>query len=373
MDKIILIVAGGIGSRFSYELPKQYFCLANGKTILENTVDKFCSIDIVDKIFIAVSGDDNEIKNLKFQSDKIIILRTGGNTRQDSVRNSLNEIINHVDKNSKILIHDACRPYVSKDLVIELINNLSGGIAVFPAIKPIDAIKNIDENYKAISKDSVIFAQTPQGFILDEILRCHNDYKDKISDDDISIYDGKIIHVYGDKNNIKITNREDVMLNDNIRIGSGFDVHKFDHSKTYMMLGGVKIDCGYGVEAHSDGDVVLHALADAMLGSIGEGDIGEHFPMTEEFKNADSTDFIKIIIEKFKLKNAYINNVDITVISEAPKISKYRDEIKKNIANILALEEDRVNIKATTTEKLGFLGRKEGIAAQANILIRILG
>ncbi|MBN8828563.1 MAG: 2-C-methyl-D-erythritol 2,4-cyclodiphosphate synthase [Sphingobacteriia bacterium] len=371
----VLIVAGGIGTRFNNPLPKQYFKY-NNKTILENTLEKFIKHSLIDKIYVVVNPNDNFIDQLNL-SPKVAILKCGGETRQISTFNGLKAIKN--DNIKKILIHDACRPFITHNLITNIIKELDFNEGILPVLDINDALKQVDKNLllENLNRDNYKLAQTPQGFIFNKIYSAHQNILDQNNHDDAGIAllnNIKIKTIQGETSNIKITIKEDIKMHDiEYRTGNGFDVHEFQ-TGDHIFLGGLKIPHDKGIKAHSDGDVVLHAIIDALLGALGENDIGYFFPPSDpKWKNADSKTLLIKTLEILGDKNFTISNIDVTIIGEEPKISPYRNEIRKCIANILNIEFERINVKAKTTEKLGFLGRKEGIACLATCNIKIFG
>lgn len=386
---VVLIVAGGVGSRAEGNIPKQYQKIS-GDTVLNHNINNFLDNETIDHIRIVINKNaekiylQNAIKNPKI--DYVF----GGEQRQDSVRLGLQSL---KDINpEKVLIHDGARPFVSNKLIMRILNELDTKNAVIPIIKVTDTIKEIYNNKikKTLKKEDLVFVQTPQAFKYKLINNFHEkSVRDNINvvfTDDASLceyYRENVYFVEGDKDNIKITYKEDIKffrnrrINEEIkkmigfRVGNGFDVHSFcDDECEYILIGGVKIPHNRGLLGHSDADVVLHSIVDAMLGAVAEGDIGQHFPPNDDkWKGVDSTIFIKHADSIIKNKGAEIANIDVTIICEKPKISSYREAIRKNIANMLEVDIDKVSIKATTTEKKGFLGREEAIAAQTNILL----
>ena len=295
-----------------------------------------------------------------------------------------------VDYNpSKVLIHDGVRPFVSKRIINGILDKLETHPAVIPAIAVEDTLKKIGEGKIewTLERENLWRAQTPQGFVYNDILNSHTAFKDLHFTDDSSLneYAGiPVAIIPGSQNNFKITTQEDYErakylanfifgANKQTKIGCGFDVHAFDYSSNNhtIKLGGIDIPFAGKIIAHSDGDVVIHALMDALLGSIGAGDIGEHFPNTEKWQNCDSQIMLNKVVSMLHYKKASIVNIDITIIAEKPKIADYKLLMQKNLANLLGIDASEVNIKATTTEKLGFLGRAEGIACQVVACVSI--
>ncbi|CCO22662.1 2-C-methyl-D-erythritol 4-phosphate cytidylyltransferase [Maridesulfovibrio hydrothermalis] len=301
----------------------------------------------------------------------------GGERRQDSVFNGLSRL---PAKCSHVLVHDSARPFASVPLVTELIDLLQSGIeAVIPAIDVTDTIKEMDGDIvkKTLVRSRLKAVQTPQGFSLPVLYAAHKQAEAEGWDvtDDASMVEmaGKDVHICaGEESNMKITNPEDLKrIEDDVRtlpcVGWGYDVHKYGEGRP-MVLGGVPIPGGPQVIAHSDGDVLLHALADAILGLFGGGDIGHHFPDTSAAcENMSSGIILKEVMVKAEEAGVEIIHVDLTIIAQVPKLSPHRDLIRKNIASLMGLNKDQVNVKATTEEKLGFTGAKKGIKAVAAV------
>jgi len=369
-----IITAGGIGKRFGSDTPKQFLEL-NGISILEKTINSFFDVEDIAKVFVTVPFEYLE----KFHSSDTVIYIAGGQTRQQSVFNALQAI--DESEFSHVLIHDAVRPFVS-DILIKNIQRklLSGSLGVVPVVAVTDTTKLLDDGLiqKTIDRDKLFKAQTPQGFDLSIIKNCHEKYKGKDFSDDSMLLEAEgviVATIDGEEGNVKITYKEDLKMDSNsnkindFRVGQGFDVHAFEEGD-FVTLCGIQVPHTQGLKGHSDADVAWHALTDALLGAVGKGDIGEHFSEKDEkWSGADSSIFLKEA-KNFVIEAGYnINNVDITIICEAPKLSEFKNEMRNNTAKCLNLQENQINVKATTTEKLGFTGRKEGISASAVVSI----
>ncbi len=407
MKNLALIVAAGSGSRFGGELPKQYLPL-NGKPVLQHSIETFLNHPKIDAVCVVIGAGDLQLYESAISALSVIpaqagilasadasstckdsrlrgndnILRLlspiiGGDERQDSVRLGLESIVELKPKN--VLIHDAARPFVSKQVIDNVLTGLEKYPAVIPAITATDSVRY---EGKTLQREKLQIIQTPQGFDYYTIEDAHQYYHDhkhlkgsKICTDDAQVAElaGIKIHfVEGEAMNKKITTKADFGTS-STRTGMGFDVHAFE-TGTHVTICGVKIPHSHQLKGHSDADVGLHALTDAILGAIGEGDIGEHFPDSQpEWKNVDSAKFVEHAMKLVAAKNAQIENVDVTIICEEPKLTPYKPQMRKRVAEILQIAEDCVNIKATTTEKLGFTGRKEGIASMSVATIRFLG
>lgn len=367
MKVFAVIVAGGFGKRFGANVPKQYT-----SSILGKTINKFLQAN-VDAIQVVIRNQDMDLYSEVTKNMNLLDPAIGGETRGESVKNGLRAVSKY--NPDLVLVHDACRPYVSVKLINEIIHKLKeqhkGGVV--PVVAVPETVKKLENKVENIDRNNLFLMQTPQGFYFHELLSIYENANEFYTDESTiaEANNIKIFYIPGEKNNIKITYKEDIMQD--IRTGIGFDAHKFMpeiDSNNYIFLGGIKIAFDKKIEAHSDGDVLIHALVDAMLGATGEGDIGVHFPPTDpKWKNADSKLFLIHANNLLKKKNGYINNIDITVICERPRLGEYRVKIKTSLAEILGLNEGRINIKATTTEKMGFTGRGEGIAVQAVVTI----
>jgi 2-C-methyl-D-erythritol 4-phosphate cytidylyltransferase/2-C-methyl-D-erythritol 2,4-cyclodiphosphate synthase len=393
MIKIVaLITACGRGSRFNNSvnfpngegIPKQYLPLA-GIALLRHSILAFLNHPKIDDVICVIHPDDMGLYEEAVAGLDLLNPAFGGESRQASIRLGLESLREY--NPDKVLIHDGVRPFVSKRVINGILEALTTHPAVIPAIAVEDTLKKYSDGKIewTLERENLWRAQTPQGFIYEDILNSHIAFKDLHFTDDAALneYAGiPVAIVPGSQNNFKITTEEDYerakrmasMLIQNVkeenRCGTGFDVHAFrakeKNENNFIRLGGVEIEFDKKVDAHSDGDVAIHAAIDALLGAIGEGDIGDHFPPTDaKWKNCDSREMLKTVNHLLKKKGGTILNLDITVICEKPKISKFKKQMKMELAKVLGISESRVNVKATTTEKLGFLGREEGIAAQA--------
>ena len=378
----VIILAAGAGQRFGGSLPKQYYKIGD-KCILNYTFEKFIDSKFIDYIQPVINKNDNEIYDKKVSQnvkDKLLKPIYGGKRRQDSVRFALEKL--KVQNPTWVLIHDAVRPLVSTKLINNIVQKLNEEkIGIIPILPIFDSIKKIDKlNNKQISvpRENLFTVQTPQGFDYKQITKLQNKYIKNNVTDDASLYELENIplsFIDGDKDNIKITTKEDFLMVSDIMLetktGIGFDVHKFT-SGNEITLGGIKIPFHKSLEGHSDADVILHSITDSLLGALGENDIGYHFPDTDiKNLNKESKLFLMNANNKLKERNGKIIHSDINIICEEPKISPYRNKIVESISNILKINKTRINIKATTTEGLGFTGRKEGIACQAVTTIKI--
>jgi len=274
----------------------------------------------------------------------------------------------------KILIHDAARPYPSKKIISEIINNLKRNHAVVPIIKISDATKRIEKNiiFKNIQRKSLRFSQTPQGFTFKKIYEKHMKNTNASFDDDSALFtkdEENVLTINGSKRNLKITDREDLNIFKSLKnrktyYGIGFDIHRLVEGRK-LYLGGVKIPFALGLKGHSDADPVLHALIDSLLGACRLGDIGKLFSnKNKKYKNIRSTILLKKVIELIKSKNFSINNIDINIIAQKPKIKKYSKKMIQTISKLCEINPNQINIKGKTTEKLGLIGKGKAIASE---------
>ncbi len=383
-----LIVAAGRGTRAASPGggPKQY-AIIGGKSVLARTMAAFAGHPGIDEVKVVIHADDRELYEQSAadgRAAKLTEPAIGGPTRQASVLRGLEALA--ASPPDIVLIHDAARPFVSGKTISNVIAALNDKPGALAALAVTDTLKRASEGIvtETVARAGLWRAQTPQGFHFLPILAAHRKAAENGVDtftDDASIAEwaGLDVAIVEDSNsNIKITTAEDLEVVDRQlsltlepRIGSGFDVHRFcdgDH----VWLGGIKIPHTHKLEGHSDADVVLHALTDALLGAIGDGDIGQHFPPSDpKWKGAASILFLEDAVRRVRERGGRIGNVDITVLAEAPRVGPHRDAMQALIGGALGLSADRVGIKATTTEQMGFTGRREGIAAMATAMVFI--
>lgn len=367
----VIIAAAGKGTRVGGPVPKQYLKIG-GEPVLLKTLKAFESVDEVDHIFIVTNEqyidhcksivEDNSI-------DKVDAVIKGGAERQDSVYNALQEINKVRPGTAYVLIHDGARPFVSEEVILNVIRATAENDAAVACVAMKNSVREItDGASRSVERSNYFSVQTPQGFRKSVLLEAYDKAlrEGYYGTDDASLVERagyKVEIVDGDYQNIKITTKEDLPMEN--RVGTGFDVHKFDVDRD-LILGGVKIPHDKGLAGHSDADVLVHALMDALLGAAALGDIGRHFPDTDNQYRGISSLVLLAKVRELLAENFYcIGNVDMTVIAQKPKISPYIEEMRTNISEVLKLEKSRINIKGTTTEKLGFTGREEGIAAEA--------
>ncbi len=377
MTKIAqILVAAGKGARLGGEVPKQYLMLA-GEPLILHTMRAFAESGITfDLQVIVVAPDDEYIHEIVGKLDPKPMIVTGGASRTQSVRNGLAALA--ADKPDLVLVHDAARPFVTPRVIRDVVTALTDAQAAVPVLSLVDAIKRVDESGINVDVDrrTVRRVQTPQGFRFTDIWSAYQAVEASAGySDDIAVAHKAglaIAMVDGDERNFKVTYPSDLekaehMLKQGeyVATGSGFDVHQFEAGDS-LWLCGVEIPAGMSLKGHSDADVGLHALTDAILGALADGDIGDHFPPSEpQWAGAASDKFLTFAAGRVATRGGFISHVDVTLICEKPKIKPYREAMRVRIAEILSLPTSRVSVKATTTEGLGFTGREEGIAAQA--------
>jgi len=377
-----IIVAAGKSARFKGALPKQYENLG-GKTVLRRTLDNLQSACPRTRVFVIVHADnDPHIQSVLEGFGGKIITVPGGASRTLSVKAGLATLEDLAP--DYVLIHDAARPFISRTVVDKLIKELELHAAAVPILPIVDAVKKYDGEKlgQDLSRKQMRRVQTPQAFRFQEIwplyqaLPKHADFPDDIA---LAREAGlKIATVIGDEISFKITYPEDLqkawrMIEQKhyTATGTGFDVHRIEPGPA-LWLCGVKIEAGFSLKGHSDADVGLHALTDAIYGAIADGDIGVHFPPGDKkWEDAESHLFLSHAKDRVKDRGGEIQHVDVTLICEKPKVKPHRENMRNRIADLLGVGVNRVSVKATTTEQLGFTGRGEGIAAQASVTVRL--
>ena len=369
MNIYLILLAAGEGKRLKSKKPKP-FILVNNKSLIQHSIDKFKNIKEIKKIVVVYNRKHkNRLNKLDGQN---IIKVLGGKTRKDSTFLALKVVKKY--NCSKVLIHDAARPNFSKTLILNIISKLKNNHAVVPIIKTNDATKRVEKNliFKNIQRSSLRFSQTPQGFTFSKIYKKHKENINLSFDDDSALFtkdSEKVTIVNGSKKNLKITDKEDLdifrsLIKGKTYSGIGFDVHKLIKGRK-LYLGGIKIPFTLGLEGHSDADPVLHALIDSLLGACRLGDIGKLFSdKNKKYKNIRSTILLKKVIKLIKSKNFIINNIDINIIAQKPKIKKYSKKITLTISNLCEINPNQINIKGKTTEKLGLIGKEKAIASE---------
>ena len=372
MSFCLIILAGGNSKRFKLNLRKPYAKIA-GKTLIELNIIKANKIKEIKEIVLVYNKKDlKKIKSLGLKNIKLI---KGGKNRQQSTFNALNHL-NKNKKHSNVLIHDVARPNFSINLLTNIIRNMKNARAVIPKIDIQDAVKQKIESSKyeyviGKNRNNLFLTQTPQAFNLKEIYYLHKKNYQKYKDDDISLYMdlNNVKFIKGEKNNFKITDLSDLenlkkIYKSNLRVGIGFDVHRLVPGRK-LYLSGLNIKSNLGTLGHSDGDPVLHAITDAILGATNMGDIGQIFSdKSKKNKDIRSTVLLKKVIEKVKSKGYFINNIDINIISQTPKIKKYKNKMINIISSLCEVSNNQINIKGKTTEKLGVVGKEKAIACE---------
>tara|TARA_X000001036_G_scaffold199054_1_gene187288 strand:- start:360 stop:1463 length:1104 start_codon:yes stop_codon:yes gene_type:complete len=363
MNNYFIILAAGSGKRFNTKKPKQYFLYKN-KEIFEHSLEKAINSKLFKKIVLVV---DNP-KKIKKKYPKNILIIKGGKERSDSSLIGLKTIKKF--KPSNVLIHDAARPDFSIKLLKSIIKNLKNNIAVIPVIISKDSIKyKIKDELYNLNRNKAFLTQTPQAFKYKNLYNLAIS-QNKIINDEATLFienNKKIKFIKGENKNNKITFLEDINKTKNY-LGIGFDIHKLIRGKS-LYLGGIKIPFHSGLKGHSDGDVILHAIIDAILGATRKKDIGTYFPNTKKFKNIRSPIMLKPIINNLKKSNFSINNIDINLVCEQPKVSKYRNKIINSISNLMGIRKNLINLKGKTVEKLGLIGKEKAIACEVIISI----
>ena len=369
MSLFLIILAAGDSKRLESNTPKPYHKI-NNKTLLEYSIDSFKYFKEIKKIIIVYN------KKHKRYLDKLNLKNTikilGGKSRQQSTFIALKKIKKMNCK--KVLIHDSARPNPSKDLINKIIYNLKNNHAVVPVIKINDATKRVEKNFifKNIQRNSLRFSQTPQGFTFRKIYEKHKKNINASFDDDSALFteaEEKVVTITGSKKNLKITDKEDLNIFRSLKKGKtyygiGFDTHKLTKGRK-LFLGGIKIPFALGLQGHSDADPVLHALIDSLLGACKLGNIGKLFSdKNKKYKNIRSTLLLKKVIELIKSKNFLINNIDINIIAQKPKIKKYSKKMIQTISKLCEINPNQINIKGKTTEKLGLIGKEKAIASE---------
>jgi 2-C-methyl-D-erythritol 4-phosphate cytidylyltransferase/2-C-methyl-D-erythritol 2,4-cyclodiphosphate synthase len=376
-----LVVAAGQGSRFGGSMPKQYLPLG-GAYVLRHAVSAFLGHPRVANVVVAIRPEDRALFERSVAGLCLAPPVLGGVTRQESVRLGLEALTPY--RPDRVLIHDGARPFPDRELLDRVIDALDRGTAAIPCLPLRDTIKRASDGTirETIDRSALWRAQTPQGFHFEAILAAHRAAIGCEMTDDSAIAEAAGLTplvVAGSEDNLKITTPEDLAAAErliaarqgDVRVGQGFDVHPFmpgDH----LWICGVRIPHAMGLAGHSDADVGLHALTDAILGAIGAGDIGMHFPPSDpQWRGAASDRFLSHAAALVRAQGGTVAAVDVTIICERPKIGPHRAAMVERVAAILGIAPGRVSVKATTTEKLGFTGRAEGIAAQAVATIRL--
>ena len=364
MNNYFVILAAGKSKRFHKKIPKQFYYYKN-KEIIDHSVDKSINSKLFKKIII-VTNQLNRLKKKKYPKSVIII--KGGKERSDSSLKALKYLKKYRPNN--VFIHDAARPNFSIKLLRNISKILKKNKAVIPVMKSKDSIKyQVKNQLFNLERNNSILTQTPQAFRFKELYNLAIKQKTKITDEATLFinHNYKIKFISGENQNNKITYLDDIKESKTY-FGLGFDIHKLVKDKK-LFLGGVIIPFHSGLKGHSDGDVILHAITDAILGATRKKDIGTYFPNTEKFKNIRSPKILKPIIDNLYKSNFSINNLDINLICEQPKVSKYRDKIINSISKLTTLNKDLINLKGKTVEKLGLIGKEKAIACEVIVSI----
>ena len=362
MNNYFIILASGQSKRFNSSKPKQFIKYKN-KALFEHSLDKALKSKLFKKIII-VTNDKKQIKK-RYSKDVLII--KGGKERSDSSLIGLKFIKKY--KPNNVLIHDAARPNFTIKLLKNLINSLKKNKASIPVISSKDSIKyKVKNQLFNLNRKNSYLTQTPQAFKFKDVYDLSIKQKSKIQDEATLFIENnlKLNFIKGEILNNKITFKED-LISPKTYFGIGFDIHRLVKNKK-LYLGGIKIPYHSGLKGHSDGDVILHAIIDGLLGAMRKKDIGTFFPDNKnKFKNIRSPKMLKPIIEILNNNNFYINNLDINLICEQPKVSKYRAKIINSLSNLLNLDKDLINLKGKTVEKLGLIGNEKAIACETII------
>ncbi|MBO6765759.1 bifunctional 2-C-methyl-D-erythritol 4-phosphate cytidylyltransferase/2-C-methyl-D-erythritol 2,4-cyclodiphosphate synthase [Maricaulis sp.] len=377
-----IIVAAGRGERAGGGIPKQFRSLA-GRSVLARTLDALAGHAAIRRVIVVVNPQDTDhVEAVRRETAHSFTTVPGGATRTDSVRAGLAALAG--DAPDAVMIHDAARPFLSAALIDRLAEALDRHDAVIPALPATDALMRVMTDgmiAEPVDRAVVRAAQTPQAFRFDTLSAAYARLGGGGLADDAAVIlaaGGQVHTVEGDADNFKLTmpadfrRAEAMLMGETITVsGQGFDVHRLEPAET-MWLCGVELREGLGLVGHSDADAGLHAVTDAVLGCAGAGDIGQHFPPSDpKWKGAASDAFLLHALELLGQAGGQVIHADVTLIAERPKIGPYREAMRTRLAQLLRLDPKRVNIKATTTEKLGFTGRGEGLAAQAIVTARL--
>jgi 2-C-methyl-D-erythritol 4-phosphate cytidylyltransferase/2-C-methyl-D-erythritol 2,4-cyclodiphosphate synthase len=381
----VLVLAAGRGVRSGGGIPKQYRAVG-GRPVIRSSLEIFGSHPRIGTVQPVVHADDKSLFVAAIAGLRAMEPVLGGATRQASVLAGLAALENSAP--DIVLVHDAARPFLSSALVDRAIDAAAASGAAIPALPVTDTVKVVDSDGRVtqtIDRASLRTVQTPQAFDFYKLLAAHrraaeSGRQDFTDDAALAEWAGLTVTTFeGESRNMKLTTAEDfaklqadefARLPD-IRSGMGFDVHAFGPGD-HVTLGGVRIAHDQAITGHSDADVALHALVDAILGALADGDIGSHFPPSDpQWRGASSDRFLRFAVERVAARGGRIAHLDVSIVCEAPKIGPHRDAIRQRIAEIAGVTVDRVAVKATTNEQLGFIGRREGIVAYANATIRL--
>jgi 2-C-methyl-D-erythritol 4-phosphate cytidylyltransferase / 2-C-methyl-D-erythritol 2,4-cyclodiphosphate synthase len=366
---VALIVAAGSGSRAGSTQPKQ-FRHVRGKPMLWHSYVALAEHPFIDQVYVAIGAGQEAEAMAALANCKEPILLQGGATRRESVYLGL-KVIAATQKVDQVLIHDAARPFLSSKVIDDLLDALSFAPGAVPALPVVDSLsRGTDILSETVERENLWRIQTPQAFAFQAIYTVHQSWTDAEPTDDARMLmaQGSDVRIVpGAEALNKFTFSSDFAGNNmpSFRSGNGFDVHRLVPNAE-LWLCGVQIPHDKGLDGHSDADVAMHALTDAILGAIAKGDIGDHFPPSDpQWRGASSDQFLAHAMKLARADGFELSNADVTIICEQPKIGPYRGKMRQRLAEIMAVDVDKISVKATTTEMLGFTGRGEGIAAQA--------
>ena len=371
---LVIIPCAGVGSRFSSQIEKQHASLGD-LSVIETTLDTFMKFKSAAKIVVVVKDPESFQKKISIKLDERFSIVSGGNSRSESILNGIRS--ENIEKYDYVMTHDGVRPYIDLDSLEKIYAAIlnSDYECIFYGIKPKDSIKRLEGgSFKLAERDDFILVQTPQicesrklKNALEELVSKNIYPTDESSAMEHSGYSVNFIE--GSQKNIKITYEEDLVKKD-ILIGNGFDLHRFCDGNS-IVFGGVKFPFEFGIEAISDGDVILHSLADSILGALSEGDIGTAFPEDDpNNKDLDSRVIITHCLDLMKKKGYRLNNIDITVISETPKISPIRNQITKSLSEIFSIDSSKIGLKGSTMEKIGTIGKEQALAVMTSVTLK---
>ncbi len=380
-----VVVAAGRGQRVGGDVPKQYRSIA-GEPVIRPALAVFLGHSRIAAVQPVIHARDADAFRAATAGLKSLSPVWGGATRQASVRAGLEAL--RATRPDFVLIHDAARPFLTGALITRAIDAAAEHRAAVPGVPVADTVKKVDELEtvtETLDRSRLRLVQTPQAFAFDLIIEAHRraaaaGREDFTDDAALAEWAGHRVSIFpGETTNVKLTTNDDIIRAEvlrmsalaDIRTGNGFDVHAFGEGD-HVMLGGVRIQHSFGLTGHSDADVVLHALVDALLGALADGDIGSHFPPSDpQWRGASSDRFLAFASERVRARSGLIAHLDATVVCEAPRVGPHRDAMRARFAEIAGIPIERVAVKATTSEKLGFTGRGEGIVAMATATVRL--
>jgi 2-C-methyl-D-erythritol 4-phosphate cytidylyltransferase/2-C-methyl-D-erythritol 2,4-cyclodiphosphate synthase len=377
---IALVVAAGRGERFGGGLPKQYLEL-DGRTILARAIQPFLDHPRIGRARVVVAADQQDLCRAATAGLDLLAPVVGGESRQASVLAGLESLA--AERPDLVLVHDAARPLVTRDLIDRVLAALEEADAVLPGLAVVDSLRMVEGGRVTgeVPRDGLVRAQTPQGFRFQAVLEAHRRHAgDPAVTDDVELVrrdGGRVVWVEGEEDNLKVTHPSDLAIAARTlgarprryATGMGFDIHRTEAGRP-LFLGGVAIPAPFGLSGHSDADVLLHALTDALLGTIGAGDIGVHFPPSEErWRGAESGQFVRHALALVAARQGRLEHADLTIMAERPKIGPHRPAIVAKLQELLGLPAERIGLKAGTMEGLDAVGRQEGITAQALVTV----